>query len=620
MDPFEKVKGRKDSDPGTKDSVMRMIQSLHSYSVEIRDKLEIQWARNAKIMKGIPIFKESLTSKVRNRPKLRFRKVWSSGVRLLASLYQAFLMDDNKFKIIGFDEDMDWMKAKVLDTMTRFRLKWLFNRRDGFIKFIWAFMDCISPGSSLLKVHWKFNEEMKIDEPCLTNYPLEQICLDWTAATVSEMRYVILENYLTYGQMEEMGYENLDECTAVALPSSPLRDTRYYDDIDPTRDKVNTTNYTEGSVGDAYPERGVAGNEYKDKVLSQYRVLECFYKKKGSIYFGVMCGDVWLRKPELSPYGKDIYPIALGSLLLEAHKLIPESLVEPLSGPQEDLNMTMNLRKENQLLAMMGGWSVDKFGGVDTQALNSLRPGFIVRRNSGQGLVEPLRLPDVTQTSYIETNADQMMIDEMSGVNDTKQGNSKTDKTGVAQINLQESNAKEGLFTAIVGNTLFKQVIYLLAYQIQKFETDQRIFRVANTALRAEKGPQVSDIYDLNFDMDVEVKVGLNEVGQQALLQKQFMFIDRSLQANNAIALVMKAGARMENPQLLDVSKMLLEIAPQMGIKDTKKYLIPIKPPQPEQPQGGGGKEGQAASGQNAPQPNQKEAGFEAMMRQMGGQ
>jgi len=617
MDPFKVEKRYKK--PKNPDEIKATILSYYSESKSLRDRLEIQWSNNQKIVKGIPIHKEKLYSTIKKRQKIKFRKVWSSTIRLLASLYQAFLMDDNKFKIRGFDDVMDWMKASVLDTMTKFRLQWLFRRRDGFTKFIWAFMDCISPGTGIVKVHWKYNEEMNIDEPCMTNYPLEHVCLDWSAATPSDMRYAILENYLTKNQMEEMGYNNIKECTPVTLPTSQLRETRYYNEVDPLRDHKETSAYSNGTVGSSYPQDAL-GTKIEDQVKLRYRVLECFYRKNGQIYFCVLNpGDgeasVYLIDPIESPYGKDLYPIAVGSLLLEAHKLVPESLVQPLAGPQEDLNMTMNLRKENQLLAMMGGWSIDKFAGVDTQSLNNLRPGFIVRRNPGQGAIEQLRLPDVTQTSYMETNADQVMIDEMSGVNDTKRGDTTSDKTGVAQINLQEANAKEGLFTAIVGNTLFKQVIYLLAYQIQKFETDERIFRIANAALRKDKGEQVSDIYDLNFDMDVEVSVGLNEVSRQSLLQKQFMMIDRSLQANNSTMLMMKTGASIQNPVLVNVAEMIMDTAPQLGIKNMKKYLVPIQPPQGEP--GKGGKEGQAAEGQNVPQPNAKEAQYQDLMRQM---
>jgi len=626
MDPRKLVEDEKPV--RNTDEVLDTMLAYYDESKTIRNTLEYRWTKNQKLLKGIPLYKEKDTSTVRKRPKIRFRKIWSNAVRLLASLYQAFLLDKNKFKIQGFDQLMDWMKARVLQVMTEYRLNWLYRRRDGFVKFIWSFLDCICPGTSVVKVHWKFNEDMDIDEPCITPYPLEQVCLDWAQATVSDMRYICLENYLTKDQMKEMDYNNIEDTIAVEIPQSSLRDTRFYEVGDPAR-KISGTggNYADGTIGDNYPSPGSTGEAVKDYVQLRYRVVECFYKKEGKIYFCVFNPDgfVWLQKPIVSPYGK-IYPIAVGSVLLEAHKLIPESIVEPLEGPQEDLNMTMNLRKENQLLAMMGGWSIDKFGGVDRQALTNLRPGFVVTRNSGQGLVEPLRLPDVTQTSYVEANADQIMIDEMMGITQIKQGQTTTSKTGVAAINLQESNAKESLFVSIVGETLFRQVIYLLAYQIQLFETDERIFRVANSRLNQEltiQGIDVSqrdNIYDLEFDMDVEVNVGLNEASRAVQLQRLFAFIDRALQSNNATTLMMRSGVQVQNPTMIDTSKALQDIAEQLQIDDFQKYVIPVAPPSIPQQQGGGvvaqGVEGAMAL-QQGQQPSLPE-GFAEYLQQQG--
>jgi hypothetical protein len=613
MDP--KILVDDEKTPRDQDGIMNVILTNYSESLSIRSKLEHQWTQNQKIFKGIPVFSERNHSSVRKRPKMRFRKAWSNSIRLLASLYQSFLLDKKKFTIKGFDDQDDYKQANVLEKMTEYRLNWLFRRRDGFIKFIWAFLDCISPGTGVVKVHWKYNEEFGIDEPCITNYPLEQVALDWTSSTVDNQRYAYLENYLTEEQMKEMGYENIDQAVRIEVPQSPLRDTRFHEIGDPlrSRDTSNGRNYESGSVGLNFPAPGTAeaGKTVRDQVQSRFRAVECFYRKDGKIWFAVVNPEsrTYLVKPMVSPYGK-VYPIAVGSLLLEAHKLVPEGIIQPLQGPQEDLNMTLNLRKDNQMLAMMGGWSVDKFGGVDTQALSNLRPGFVVKRNPGQGVIEPLRLPDVTQTSYIEANADQIMMDEMMGITPTKQGQSETNKTGVAAINLQESNAKESLYIATVGETLFRQVIYLLAYEIQLFETDEKIFRVANENVRAEKGiprEKFDNVFDIEFDMDVEINVGLNEASRAVELQRLFTFTNQALQSNNATALLLQSGVKIPNPTIVDVGQVLKDIADQLGIDKMSKYIIPVTPPPPPQaPQQGGGAQTQATAGAVAPQPNQE--------------
>jgi len=616
MDPKELITD--ETKPGNKDEILNGALARYAESLTIRTRLEHRWTKDMKLVKGIPLYKERQDSSVRKRNKLRFRKIYSNVMRLLASLFQAFLIDKNKFKIRGFDEVNDFQRAEVLEIMTKYRLNWMFRRRDGFVKFLWGFLECIAPGTSVMKVHWQYNEEREIDEPSFTNYPLEQVALDWAAPTVHEMRYVYLQNYLTRDQLEDQGYNNLDKVQPLDIPVSILRDTRFHETGDPqrARNESSGVDYQSGTVGLNFPGPGSQESleSVRDRVTQRFLAVECWYRKEGKIWFGVFNpqGRVWLVDPIVSPYGK-IYPIAVGSMILEAHKLIPESIVQSLEGPQEDLNMTLNLRKDNQMLAMMGGWSIDKFGGVDRQALSNLRPGFIVSRNSGQGVVEPIRLPDVTQTSYVEAASDQAMIDEMSGITPVKQGQTSTDKTGVAQINLLESNAKERLFTAIVGETFFRQIIYLLAYQIQLFETDERIFRVANANLRDKNIPidKRDNIFDLEFDMDVEIDVGTNEVSRAVEIQRKMALTDRALQSNNSTLLLMKTGVQIPNPTILDTGKILEDIAADLEIDDFSKYRVPVAPPpQPPTPQQGqgGGQEAQAAEGQVAPQPNQQGA------------
>jgi len=630
LNPDDLVKDEKEP-VGKLDVRMHRIITHYDESRTIRNRLEHDWARDQKIVKGIPIYAENPRSNVRKRPKMRFRKVWSSTVRILSSLWQAFLSDKQKFTIKGFDEEKDFRAAKVLEIMTRYRLNWLFRRRDGFTKLLWALNEAITPGLSVMKVHWKFNEEQEIDEPAFTNYPLEQVALDWQAPTFQESRYVYLENFLTKEQMEDLGYENIDEASPISVPTLPLRDVRYHDSVDPQNARGNSQqgNYTNGSVGSAYPAPGTAdGDTLKDFLQARYRVLECWERRKGKIWLSVVNpeGRTWLKKPIVSPYGS-LYPVAVGSLLLEPHKLVPESIISPMAGPQEDLNMNINLRKDNQLLAMMGGWSVDKFGGVDTQSLANLRPGFIVRRNPGQGLIEPLKLPDVTQSSYAEASIDEGMIEEGMGIPPIKQGTASSSKTGVTALNLQEANAKESLFVATVAETLFRQIIYLLAYEIQLFETDEKIFRVANDNARTElnlKPEQHDNVFDIAFDMDLVIDVGLNEASRAIELQRQFMFIDRALQSNQAITLMLQAGIKVDNPQMVDVSQFLKPIAKKLGIDNFQESLINLQAPEPEQEEQTGGPIGQSVAGANAPQPNARPADqadqgeFQAFLSQLG--
>ena len=601
------------------------IDKLLSYwrdSASYRDSVLIpRAARNQRLLKGIPVEAELMKSPVTGKNKIYYRKIWSSCIRLLASMFQAYLQDKNKFKIVGRDEGQDYRKARVLEIMTRYRFETMMRRNNLFLKLIWAFFDCIATGLSVSKQIWKYNEELGIDEPDFVNYPLEQVCLDWaelTSGDPNNMRFAMFENWYTMDMMEDLGYENLKDLNISAKPQSELEQARYSDSANPlisgstTGDNVT---YSNGGVGHSYPARGSESTEI-NPYLQRYLCLESFYREKGKLYYCVINPPTKkvLFKAVLNPSGNS-YPVSIGSMIPDPHKAVPEGLPEVLEGPQESLNLTLNLRKDNVMLSMNGGFIYSRFGNVDKQSLRNVKPGFTVAADDINAVV-PLRVPDVTQSSYVEANQYMSMMDEMSAVNPTKQGSSNVDKATVAQINLTESNAKHDLFVAVAGQTFFHQFIYNLAKQISLFETDERIFRVANEMLRTEglEAKDYDNIYDIEFDFDIEVQAGLSEVSRGMKAQQLSSAMQTALQSNNSTILLLKSGMKIENPKIFNVGEMQAELLPELGMPSLSKYLVSIQPPPPPQegqPGAGqgsaeGGEQSQVVEGQNAPQSNEQ--------------
>lgn len=596
------------------DSILEEQLALYNHSKLYRQtSIEPRAARAMKLMKGIALEDGNTKSKVTGRTKIYFRKVWSSAWRLLAAFHQAFLQDKSKFKIWGRDDENDYIKAKALEFLTKYHLDRLMRRSSAFKKLVWAFMNCIAPGLAVVKLRWNFNEELNIDEPDFAVYPLEQVALDWEAENVEEMRYACFENYLSKGAFDEMDYENADKAKPVNIPASQLRAVRYINAQDPSRSTGGggtASTYSNGAAGNNYPEPG-SESAGVSPVLSRYLALECFYKKLGKIYFCVIDPNakVYLQKPQPSPYGK-IYPIAVGSMLLEAHKLVPESLPEVLEGPQESLNFNLNIRKDATLLAMSPGFIYGRFGGVDKQAMSHLFPGFSIAANDVTQ-VAPIKMADVGQNAYIEAGQDVAMIEEESAVSSSTLGLSNTGKTGEAQINLSQGSAKLDLYTAIVGQTLFHQFIYILAYMIQKFETKESLFKSINSQLRQEKllTQHHEDVYDIEFDLELDIDVGLSEASRMVQSQRYAAVIDRMLQMNNSTFMALKSGIKIANPKIYDVAQVGADLFPQLGIPNTAQYLVPVEPPPPPPPPQApsGGNPAQVAAGQNAPQPNKAE-------------
>ncbi len=598
----------KKSDPDR--TFLDQAQKWYDRSSEARTQHDERWASNIKLVKGQFKENEMERSKVRKRSKLFFRKIWATGWRLVASFYSAFLRDRDTFTIEGRDTLDDPRKAKVLHFMTEYRRDKMMRDQSLFLKFIWGFRNIIDLGWAVGKLKWEYNPEYGKDGPEFTLYPNEQVFPDFTAGTKEEMNYIIFENYLTSkDEMEEFDYDNIDKVEMTSVPSNIVRQARYLTEVDSLQQLADT----------AYPGAGAyTGDDTKDDFEKVYITWEIFHKRKGEIMLTVTNRNkVILKKTTESPYG-DRYPCVMGLCLTEAHKLIGEGFPEPLEGPQESYNANINMRKDNVALALNKGSIVSRYGNVDLKSLVNSRPGGITLADDVNAVKER-EMGDVTQSSYMEAQQDDGMMQEMSGIVPGKLGMETATKATVAQINYAESNAKIDLYTAIVAETFIKDFYSLLAYYIQRFETDERVFRVANEALliKEKDDPFNEDVYDLDFEADCVINVGLGTVSREMEIKNALLAMDRAIMANTAMAnLVKVGGVPPDGLRFIDATKIMEDILPKLGKKDLDRYFFTVEQGQGQQQWPG---QNPALAGRTAAGLGQTEMPTESQQQQAGG-
>ena len=574
------------------------IQGWIQESTEIRASYDSRWAKNLRLMKGIFSEKERTDSVVRKRSKIFFRKIWASVWRITASLYELYLKDPDTFRIEGRDGFEDPVKARLLQFMVEYRRDRLMRTQSLFKKFIWGFQNILGLGWTVGKLSWEYNPETGVDGPRFILYPNEQVYPDLSAETKEDMQYIIFENFMTKSQMEEMGYKNIDEAVATTIPINELRGVRY----------AGKTDAAQKSGDNVYPSPGTEGAGGKDgsNIGQRYRVMECFYREKGRIMFCVNDGKRVTFVDEVeSPYG-DRYPVIMGECLTEPHKLIGEGFPEPQEGPQESLNSNLNMRKDNIALLLNRPTYVSKFGGVDYQALSNRKTGGIVLMDDINAIKEA-DMQDVTRSSYMEAGADEAMMMDMSGVNDALNGMMKNEKATVAQINYSAGNAKMDLYAAIVGESFLKDFYTQLAYLIQRFETDEKVFAIANDKLRNEIGQYGGDIYNIDFEADCIINIGMGAAGREAEIRQTLLAWDRAIMSNQAAMAMLEIGiSPPQGIRLVDTSQFLSDLLPKLGKKDIGKYFFAAKPPaqDPTQPgmAAGGGQATAAMRGSMTPQ------------------
>ena len=578
------------------EDILQYVGDIQREATNLRTSYENRWQRNIKLLKGVPLEDKTTRSDVRSRNKIYFRKVWATHWRLAASFYSAYLRDPDQFKIEGRDTEDDPSKAKALGNMVQYRIDKMNRESYLFLKHIWSIMDAISMGVSAAQWSWEYNPELGVDGPVFTVYPVEQVYLDLAAETPDQMRWVIFEDFLSKAQMEEMGYDNIDKAEEESLPSNPVRSARMSGSTDPIQNPGPKE----------YPASGRYVDGENDSVGSNiYRVWKCFYKKGGKIYFCVTNKNkAVLKKEEPSRYGK-MFPLVYGTCLTEPHKMIGEGFPEPLEGPQESYNYTLNQRKDNIALLLSRPTIVSRYGNVDLNALVNRVTGKAILADDTNAVKE-MEVGDFTNSAYRDAAADEGMMQEMSGVTPSHEGLGNAGTATGDQINLSQGNAKIELYLAIFGQTYFRSFYSTLAYFIQLFETDEKVFRVANTKLNQEGLPGVDKIDD--FDADVVVNVGMAYVGREQTIRQTLLVMDRAAVYNASQLQLLQSGAvPPDGVQLVNSTEFIRDLLPLLGKKDFKKYFVNI--PKPQTPagglaeaMGGGGEQQEAMMGGMAPQ------------------
>lgn len=530
----------------------------------------LRWAKNTRLVKGIFEAEEESRSKIRNRSKIYWRKIWASNQRLLASMYQAFLKDPDAVKIEARLE-RNVARAKVLTEMVKYRRDVMFVKQGLFRKLMWCLLDIINLSDTIGKMRWVYADGQ--DEPEFVPYPLEQVFPDPNATSKENMRYIIFENYLTLDELKSEGYKNLDDVRPSTESNSVLKNAR--------EQGQGMSRIT----SEDYPRDG-SGNAGEKKPGQRYKVWEVLEKRNGKIFYTVTNESlVILKDTEELPMG--IYPVVIGSCLLLAHQFFGEGMPEPQEGPQESANATLNMRKDAVALTLAPHRIVSRYAGVDLQSLMNARVGGVTLVDDINGIKEE-QLRDVTQKAYMEVESDDLMMQEMSGITSQRLGmpGSPGEKATVANINYTESGTKLDLLVGIVSETFFKDFFFLLAYMIQKFETDETVFNVANEKLIKEE-PGMSEIYDIDdFQEQFTLQVGAMNINKQLEIQQAYAAMDRATMANQVTTGLIQTGALpLNQATVFDVAKFVGDMLPKIGFKNVQDYIIKLV--QPQQPPGG---------------------------------
>lgn len=551
------------------------LTQVRRWKQDGEDGIKIRWSKwqeNIKQVKGEFPLEESARSKVRGRSKLFWRKTWATVWRLLATMYQVFLKEDS-VKIEGrMGTDKDVPRAKVLTEIVKYRVDLMNTKSDLFVKFIWSILDILQLGNAIGKIRWVKTETR--DEPEFISYNPENAFFDPHATTQEDMKYIILETSLSMEDLRDAGFKNLEDCKPSSRMDNIVTAARESSGSSLIRPPLSAdSNY--------YPPDG-SGDRLGMTTGKTYKVWEVLWKRAGKVFYTVTNeGHAILQYPMETPF--EVYPVIIGNCLIEPHSLLGEGFPEPMSGPQDSANATLNMRKDAVALALAPHRIVSRYAGVDLQSLTNARVGGVTMVNDMNGVVTE-QVSDVTQKAYIEVDSDDLMMQEMSGITAQREGLTAQagEKATVANIRYQESGTKLDLYIGIIAETFFKKFYRLLAYMIQKFETNETAFRIANAQLR-EDDPDHPEIWTIDsFEADYIIRVGTDVLGKEKQVNQAMMAIDRATASNASIFQLIQLGVIPPDKAIIfDVTKFMGDLLPLIGFKNIKDYLLQLQPPQP---------------------------------------
>ena len=438
-------------------------------------------------------------------------------------------------------------------------------------------LEAITMGTSFIKTTWEFEEGEKpgreigedgaqLMEPTvvydgikLEHRPLYSIFIDPKVqnqnANVDDMEFIIDQRYVSADSiMNTEGYTNQKD--VVAAKRKRRQTTREDEIFNQDSDQIMDT--------------GSSGVEARDKQSDQILVNEYWglvpegllngRNKKGwdqKDLHGFVDGHVILAEDivvfaEENPYPKGRKPYDVIKCYPSPNQFysigIPE-LVKPL---QRGLNAIVNQRLDNVSLVLNRMWAYRR-GTLDPKTLVSAPGRFIPMRGDPKDGLMPIDTKDVTQSSYMEQESFDNMIQKFSGVSDIFFGQTDSGRRSAREATLN-TEMGAGMMEEIVAGQVQDGFIPLMEKvrdYIQEYS--------GPLPLMVKGEMTVVQPEDLSGDFVLIPTIGEQMFTKSAEMQKSVMLLEITMQAYEALKLQGKE---------VDIGRILEKIYEGAGWKD----------------------------------------------------
>lgn len=264
-------------------------------------------------------------------------------------------------------------------------------------------------------------------------------------------------------------------------------------------------------------------------------------------------------------------PCVIGCAIIEAHKPLPDSIVELGKQTQKEINENVNTRLDNQKLAMNKRYFVNRRGNVDIRSLMDNIAGSATLMDNVDTDVRVVDFNDIQPSSFADEDRLNLSADEIFGSfsGSSIQSNRRMNETvgGIAMLRGSTNTMVEYILRTF-AETWVEPVCRQVMQMIKAYETD--INRLTYAFGRTKYAPMLQEenvnlhaILSELMDLDVSVKVNVGMGATDPIMKLQNFML-----AINSYTQVLQMP-----PGMLNVTEIGKEIFGRLGYKDGQRFM-----------------------------------------------
>ena len=268
----------------------------------------------------------------------------------------------------------------------------------------------------------------------------------------------------------------------------------------------------------------------RDKPLTEFEIVWChenFVRLDGEevVYWTLGTHQLLTEPTPLEQvYFHGVRPFVIGTCVIEANRVVPDSLVQMGASLQRETNDTINQRRDNVSLVLNKRYVVARGRDVDVQSLLRNAAGSVTMATSVDDIRE-FEWNDVTASSYQEQDRLNVDFDELTGnfSSSSVMTNRKLNETvgGMQMLGGSANQLTEYLLLTLT-KTWIEPALRQLVKLEQAYETDEVVLSLAGQRAQLLQKYGVDQITDslLNQELTVKVNVGRGATDPQMKQQR----------------------------------------------------------------------------------------------------